>query len=46
MLGWMGEKARQQEIFPREDTATKKRVLSAILYHAGLSFRKIEPFMS
>jgi putative transposase len=43
MLDRMVEKARQQEIFSREDTPTEKRVLGAFLSHAGLSFRKIEP---
>jgi putative transposase len=45
MLDRMVEKARQQEIFSREDTPTEKRVLGAFLSHAGLSFRKIEPFV-
>jgi len=40
----MAEKARQQEIFSREDTPTDRRVFGAFLYHAGLPFRKIEPF--
>ena len=45
MLDRMAEKARQQEIFSREDTPTDQRVLGAFLYHAGLSYRKIEPFV-
>ena len=45
MLDRMVEKARQQEIFSREDTPTEKRVLGAFLSHAGLSYRTIEPFM-
>lgn len=45
MLDRMVEKAREQEIFSREDTPTERRVLAAFLYHAGLSYRKIEPFV-
>jgi len=45
MLDRMAKKARQQEIFSREDTPTDQRVLGAFLYHAGLSYRKIEPFV-
>lgn len=45
MFDRMVEKARQQEIFSREDTPTQRRVLAASLYHAGLSYRKIEPFV-
>ncbi len=41
----MVEKARQQEVFSREDTPTEWRVLAAFLYHAGLSYRRIEPFV-
>jgi len=43
MLDRIIEKARQQEIFSREDTPTERRVLGAFLYYAGLSLRKIEP---
>ncbi|AUV84544.1 IS6 family transposase (plasmid) [Salinigranum rubrum] len=45
MLDRMVEKARQQEVFSREDTPTERRVLAAFLYHAGLSYRRIEPFV-
>jgi putative transposase len=38
----MVEKARQQEVFSREDTPTERRVFAAFLYHAGLSYRRIE----
>lgn len=41
----MVEKARQQEVFSCEDTPTKRRVLAAFLYHAGLSYRRIKPFV-
>ena len=46
MLDRMIEKAREQEVFSREDAPTRRRVLAAFLYHAGLSYRKIEPFGS
>jgi len=36
----MGEK-----VFSREDTPTERRVLTVFLYHAGLSYRKREPFV-
>ena len=45
MLDRMVETARQREIFCREDTPTEQRVLAAFLYPAGLSYRKIEPFV-
>jgi len=45
MLNHMVEKARNEEIFCREDTATERRVLAVFLYHAGLSYRKIERFV-
>ena len=45
MLDRMIEKAREQEVFSRKDTPTRRRVLAAFLYHAGLSYRKIEPFV-
>jgi putative transposase len=38
-------KRTQRKIFYREDTATERRVLAAFLYHAGLSYRKIESFV-
>ena len=41
----MVEKAREKQVFSREYTPTERRVLSAFLYHAGLSYRKIEPFV-
>jgi len=44
MLNHMVEKAREEEIFCREDT-TEQRVLASFLYHAGLSYRKIERFV-
>jgi len=39
------EQAREEEIFSREDTPTEQRVLAGFMYHAGLSFRRIEPFV-
>jgi putative transposase len=45
MLDHMVEKARQQEVFSREDTPTEQCVFAAFLYHAGLSYRRIEPFV-
>ncbi len=39
------EQVREQEIFSREDTPTEQRVLAGFLYHAGLSFCRIEPFV-
>ena len=42
MLGRVVEQAREQEIFSREDTPTEKRVEAAFLYHAGLSYRRVE----
>ena len=41
----MVEKARQQEVFSREDTPLHRRVLAAFLYRAGLPYRRIEPFV-
>jgi len=41
----MTEKAREQEIICREDTPTERRVLGAFLYHAGLSYRRIDLFV-
>jgi putative transposase len=40
-----GGESPPAKIFSREDTPTEKRVLGAFLYHAGLSFRKIERFV-
>ncbi|MFA9517324.1 hypothetical protein ACERIT_08920 [Halopenitus sp. H-Gu1] len=45
MLDRLVEKARQQDVFSREDTPTKRRLLAAFLYHAGLSYRRIESFV-
>jgi len=45
MLDRMVEKTRQQKGFSREDTPTERRVLVAFLYHDGLSYRKLEPFV-
>ena len=45
MLGRVVEQAREQEIFCPEDTPTERRVLGAFLYHAGLSYRRIQPFV-
>jgi len=41
----MVEKAREQEVFSGEDTPTERRVLGTFLYHTGLSYRDIEPFV-
>ncbi len=35
-------KARDQEVFLREDIPTEQRVEAAFLYHAGLSYRRVE----
>ena len=43
MLDCVVEKAREEEVFSREDTPTERRVLAAFLYRAGLSYRKTEP---
>jgi putative transposase len=45
MLDRIVKQARQEEVFSREDTPTEQRVLGAFLYHAGLSYRKISPFV-
>jgi putative transposase len=45
MLDCMDEKARQQEALSREDTPTERRVIAVLLYHAELSYRRIEPFV-
>ncbi len=37
MLDYLVEKARQQRMLSHEGTPTERRVLAAILYHAGLS---------
>jgi putative transposase len=42
MLGCMVEKPRKREVFSREDTPTEQRVEAAVLYHAGLSYRRVE----
>lgn len=42
MLDHIVEKALEEEIFSREDTPTEDRVWAAFLYHAGLSYRKVE----
>ena len=41
ILDHIVEKAREQEIFSREDTQTEERVRAAFLYHLGLSYRKV-----
>ena len=43
MLDCVVEKAREEEVFSREDTPTERRVLAAFLYRAGVSYRKTEP---
>lgn len=45
MLDYLVEKARQQEVISREDTPLRRRVLATFLYHAGLSYRRLEPFV-
>ena len=45
MLDHIIEQAREDEIFFREDTPLSRRVLAGFMYHAGLSFRRIEPFV-
>jgi hypothetical protein len=45
ILDCIVDRARWQEVFSREITPTEQRVLAAFLYHAGLPYRKIEPFV-
>jgi putative transposase len=45
MLDRMVKTVRQREVFCRADTPTEQRVLGAFLYHAGLSYRKVERFV-
>lgn len=42
MLDRVVAKARDQEVFSREDTPTEQRVEAAFLYHPGLSYRRVE----
>jgi len=42
MLNRIIEQAREEETFSREDTPTDQRVEAAFLYHAGLSYRRVE----
>lgn len=42
MLDRVVEHAREHEIFSSEDTPTEQRVDAAFLYHAGLSYRRVE----
>lgn len=42
MLDCVVEQAREQEVFSREGTPTEQRVKPAFLYHAGLSYRRVE----
>jgi putative transposase len=42
MFNRIVEQVREEEIFSREDTLTEQRVKSAFLYHAGLSYRRVE----
>lgn len=44
MLDRMGEKAREQEVFAWGHTPHRP-VLATFLYHAGLSYRRIEPIV-
>lgn len=41
MLDHIVEKAREHEVFSREDAPTEERVWAVFLYHAGLSFRRV-----
>ena len=45
MLDRLVEKAREEKVFSHEDTPLGQRVLAAFLYHAKLSYRKIESFV-
>ena len=45
MLDHIVDQAREEKIFSREDTPTEQRVLAGFMYYAGLSFRRIEPFV-
>lgn len=42
MLDRAVEQAREQEVFSREVTPTEQRLEAAFLYHAGLSYRRVE----
>ena len=42
MLDHVVKEAREQEVFSREDTPTEDRIWAAFLYHAGLSYRRVE----
>jgi len=42
MLDRVVAKACDQEVFSREDTPTEQPVEAAFLYHAGLSYRRVE----
>ena len=42
MLDHVVAKVCDQEVFLREDTPTEQRVEAAFLYHAGLSYRRVE----
>ncbi|MFC4245952.1 DDE-type integrase/transposase/recombinase [Natribaculum luteum] len=41
MLDQLVQRAREQRVFPREDTPTEQRVEAAFLYHFGLSYRQV-----
>lgn len=41
MLDHIVSKAREQEVFSREDTPTEERVRAAFLYYVGLSYRRV-----
>ena len=45
MLDHISEQARAKEVCSREDTPTERGVLAGLLSHAGLSFRRIDPFV-
>ena len=42
MLNRVVAKARDQKVFSHEDMPTEQRVEAAFLYHAGLSYRRVE----
>lgn len=41
MLDRVVEHAREQELCSRDDTPTEERVLEAVLYQAGVSYRDV-----
>lgn len=42
MLNRVVEQAREQDVFSHKDTPTEQGVEAAVLYYAGLSYRRVE----